>query len=150
MVNQITLNILLADDDKDDRFFFEKALKVSSIPTHLITIEDGEKLLIYLSKNSDRLPDVLFLDFNMPRKNGSECLQEIKNNQKLKHLPVIIYSTYIHKDLADLLYKNGAHGFIRKVNHEELEKTLHHILSLLAEKKFVRPTRDQFTLNYPT
>lgn len=85
------LNILLVDDDKDDRFFFARALKALSIPTILVTISDGEQLMSYLSKNSEQLPDVLFLDLNMPRKNGNECLSEIKLNKKIKQLPVILY-----------------------------------------------------------
>jgi CheY-like chemotaxis protein len=59
------LNILLADDDKDDRFFFEKALQEVAIPTLLTTVNDGQELMDYLFKNSDHLPDVLFLDINM-------------------------------------------------------------------------------------
>ena len=81
------LNFLLADDDTDDRYFFGKALKELSIPSTLTTVEDGEKLMDYLSENSKQLPDVLFLDLNMPCKNGAECLTEIKNDQQLKHLP---------------------------------------------------------------
>ena len=56
------LNILLADDDTDDRFFFDKALKEIPIATHLTTVHDGEQLMNYLSENSEHLPDVLFLD----------------------------------------------------------------------------------------
>ncbi|MGZ3902669.1 MAG: response regulator, partial [Bacteroidia bacterium] len=97
-----TINILLADDDKDDRYFFEKALKTLSIKAQLTISEDGEKLMAYLLKHSEKLPDVLFLDLNMPRKNGAECLTEIKLHEKLKKLPVIIYSTSLHDDVADI------------------------------------------------
>lgn len=138
--------LLLADDDKDDRFFFERALKKLPISTQLTTVEDGEKLMVYLSGNTI-LPDVLFLDLNMPRKNGSECLKEIKENEKLKALPVIMYSTSLHVDIADLLYKIGAHYYIRKGTLEELEKALHSTLTLMVEKQLTRPTRDKFILS---
>lgn len=83
----------------------------------------------------------------MPRKNGLECLSEIKSDQKLKSLPVIIYTTALQQDIADLLYNKGAHYYIRKTGElEELQKTLQHILSLIAEKKFDRPTRDRLQL----
>ena len=144
---QTSINILLADDDNDDRLFFDRALKALSIPTRLRAVEKGEKLMDYLVKNSSQLPDVLFLDFNMPRKNGYECLAEIKLNDKLKQLPVIIYSTSLHDDVADLLYKNGAYYYIRKSNQPELKKILFHVLNLIAEKKFVRPTIDKFVLS---
>ncbi|MES2397190.1 MAG: response regulator [Bacteroidota bacterium] len=141
------VDILLADDDKDDRFFFDKALKSLAIPTKLTTVEDGEQLMDYLTKNSKNLPDVLFLDLNMPRKKGSECLSEINLDPKLKDLPVIIYSTSLHEDVADQLYKNGAFYYVHKTDLSELEKILLQVLTMIAEKKFVRPSRESFILN---
>lgn len=141
------LKILLADDDKDDRFFFDKAIKELDIPTELITVEDGEQLMSYLSENSENLPDVLFLDLNMPRKKGSECLSEINLNPKLKDLPVIIYSTSLHEDVADQLYRNGAFYYVQKTDLSELEKILLQVLTRIAEKKFTRPPREGFILN---
>lgn len=139
-------HLLLADDDQDDRFFFNKALQEVPIPANLTTVKDGENLMRYLSKNSKELPDALFLDLNMPRKNGTECLIEIKSNKILKELPVIIYSTSHPEDVADLLYENGAHYYIRKASFAELEKALQRILTLMIEKKFTRPSRNQFIL----
>jgi CheY-like chemotaxis protein len=141
------LNLLLADDDKDDRFFFEKVLKELPIQTRLTTVEDGEKLMQYLSENYKQLPDILFLDLNMPRKNGSECLEKIKSDKRLKHLPVIIYSTSLHDDVADILYEKGAHYYIRKTDIIELKKAIHYALTLMLEKKFERPSRDKFIVN---
>ncbi len=141
------IRLLLADDDPDDRFFFDKTLGLLPIPTHLTMVEDGQKLMHFFSKNSEQLPDALFLDLNMPRKNGPECLKEIKANDKLKELPVIIYSTSLHEDIAEVLYKEGAHYYIRKGDLDDLEKNLHHILTLMVEKKFTRPRRDKFILS---
>jgi CheY-like chemotaxis protein len=142
-----TLHILLADDDIDDRFFFKKALKALSIPTKLSTVEDGKKLMDYLLKHTDKLPSVLFLDLNMPRKNGSECLAEIKDNPKLKQLPVIIYSTSLHEDVADILYKKGAHYYVRKTDLDELEKILFRVLTLMIENDFKPPSKAEFIVN---
>ncbi len=97
--------------------------------------------------NSDRLPEVLFLDLNMPRKNGTECLTEIKLNEKLKHLPVIIYSTSLHEEIADQLYKTGAHYYIQKTDLAELEKYLLHVLTIMLKNKFTRPSRKDFIIN---
>lgn len=140
------LHLLLADDDKDDRFFFNKVLKQLTIPVELTTVDDGVQLMDFLSDHIGDLPDALFLDLNMPRKNGSECLAEIKLNQKLKNLPVIIYSTSLPDDTADLLYKNGAYYYIRKTYLLDLKKILEYILPLLLEKNFKRPPRDKFLL----
>jgi CheY-like chemotaxis protein len=142
----LPLNILLADDDKDDRFFFAKALEALSVPTKLTTVNDGEKLMVYLDKNSDKLPDVLFLDLNMPRKNGSECLAEIKTNKKLKDFPIIIYSTSHNDDIADILYRDGAYYYMRKCDLAELITQLEHVLSRLVEDKLKRPPRSKFVL----
>ena len=84
------LNILLADDDADDCLFFTEALTGSPLSTHLTTVPDGEHLMQLLSNEKYELPDVLFLDLNMPRKNGFECLSEIKQNSKLNMLSVVI------------------------------------------------------------
>ena len=142
----VPLNILLADDDTDDRYFFEKALKGLSMTTSLKTVPDGERLMDYLSKNSENLPDVLFLDNNMPRKNGSECLSEIKRNEKLKGIPVILCSTSLGDDFANALYQNGAHYYLHKCDFSELTKSIEKILGLLSENP-EQPARDKFMLS---
>ena len=132
-MNKEQLSILLADDDKDDRFFFSMALEALTVPTQLAIVMDGEKLMAYLDENSHQLPDVLFLDLNMPRKNGFECLSEIKHNKKLKQLPVIIYSTSFEQDVVNLLYKNGAQYYIRKpAEFSQLKKLIQQTVALLT------------------
>ncbi len=142
-----SIHVLLADDDQDDRYFFDRMLQGFHTPITLTTVEDGVELMTYLNKNSENLPHVLFLDLNMPRKNGLECLSEIKSNEKLKFLPVIVYSTSPPEDIADQLYTTGAHYYVRKNDITELKKVLHLILTLLAENKFVRPEREEFILD---
>ena len=139
-----TIDILLADDDKDDHFFFSRVLKSLSFATKLTIVEDGEQLMTHLLGASNILPDVLFLDQNMPRKNGWECLLEIKGNKALQALPIIIYSTDIYENVEDLFYNSGAHYYIRKTSLDELKKVLSVILTLIAEKKFIRPARENF------
>ncbi len=141
------INILLADDDKDDRFFFEKALHDLPFEIEFSAVEDGEKLMAYLIKNSRKLPDVLFLDLNMPRKNGSECLVEIKKHAKLKDLPIIIYSTSLHDDVADFLFGNGANYYIQKTDFTNLSKLLDKALSIITQTRALQPTRDKFILS---
>ncbi|MBY0482690.1 MAG: response regulator [Chitinophagaceae bacterium] len=131
------LKILLADDDKDDRLFFSMALEALTIPTKLATVVDGEKLMDYLSENADQLPDVIFLDINMPRKNGIECLSEIKQNKKLKGLPVIIFSTSNSKDKIGMVFKNGADVYIHKPSDfSQLKQVIVHALPIAVENIF--------------
>lgn len=139
------LNILLADDDKDDRLFFKLALDEVSIPTLLTSVNDGQELMDHLLKNSEHLPDVLFLDINMPRKKGSECLIEIKQDAKLKVLPVVIYSTSFSADLAELYHNNGAHYYLQKRDFPDLAKSIESVLSKLIENPN-QPSKDKFVI----
>ena len=143
----IPLNILLAEDDNDDRFFFEKALKELSIPTHLTAVHDGEQLIDYLTKNSKQLPDIVFLDLSMPRKTGFECLIEIKENIKLKEIQVVVFSTSFSQDttyemgLSNRLLKLGAQNYIRKPSDfaqlkNIIELSLTKLLDIDASNKF--------------
>ena len=142
----IRLQVLLAEDDKDDRFFFNKAIQALPILTNLTIVEDGEQLMTYLIKNSEKLPDVLFLDLNMPRKNGLECLSEIKHSQTLKKVPVVVYSTSGYSDVSEDLFSKGAHYYFSKTDVGGMKVILHHILNLILENTFTKPTRGNFIL----
>jgi CheY-like chemotaxis protein len=136
------LNILLADDDTDDCSFFKEAVEELLLSTQLTAVNDGEQLMQLLTNETNELPDVLFLDLNMPRKNGFECLSEIKGNQKLRQLPVIIFSTSFEQEVVNLLYKNGAQYFIRKPSEiSQFKKIIHQTFITL-----IIPTRENFVL----
>ena len=141
------LNILIADDDMDDRFLFGIALKEVSVPTKLSTVTNGQQLMDFLCAKAQRLPDVVILDLNMPLKNGNECVIEIKTKESLKHLPIIIYSTSLQDEVADILYQNGAHYYLRKTDISALVPHLDYVLKKLYHKHLERPPRDQFILN---
>jgi CheY-like chemotaxis protein len=147
MMNKKHLNILLADDDTDDCIFFKEALDELLMTTNLTTVHDGEQLMIYLSGTPPELVDVLFLDINMPRKNGFECLSEIKQNENLKELPVIIFSTSYEKEVVNSLYKSGARYFIRKPSEfAQFKKIIYQTLLLIVQKEVSQPTRENFVL----
>ncbi len=146
-MNLKQLNILLADDDTDDCIFFKEALEELPLSTHLTTVHDGEQLMQLLTNETNELPHVLFLDLNMPRKNGFECLSEIKLNKKLKQLPVIIFSTSFEQEVVNLLYKNGAQYFIRKPSEfSQFKKIIQQTLTLIAQGNISQPTRENFVL----
>lgn len=109
-----SMNVLLADDDIDDCSFFKEALDKLSFDASLNVVHDGEQLMTYLKTGSTVLPDVLFLDLNMHRKNGFECLAEIKSSSHLKSLAVIVFSTSFDQERVDMLYESGAQYFMRK------------------------------------
>ena len=141
-----SLNLLLADDDVHDCFFFKEALEELHISAKLTTVNDGVQLMQLLSAKETPLPDAIFLDLNMPRKSGIECLSEIKLNDKLKELPVIIYSTSLNMDVLDFLYQKGAHYYIRKPGeYHKLIKVILEAITLLSQKS-TQPARDQFII----
>ena len=142
------LNILLADDDKDDCFFFQEAVEELTLPTTFKETHDGEQLMQYLTDERNEMPSVIFLDINMPRKNGFECLREIKRNEKLKQLPVIIFSTSYDEVKANQLYEDGAHYYIRKPSDfEDLKKVIEYSLHLISGEETLQPLRADFLLN---
>ena len=136
-MNSKKLHIILADDDIDDCHFFKTALETLPLATSLTIVNDGEELISYLLNNVDKLPHVLFLDINMPRKNGFECLYEIKHHDKLKDLPVVMFSTSNAQDQINILFKTGADLYIRKPgNFTQLVQVIHHALPMAAENIF--------------
>jgi CheY-like chemotaxis protein len=141
------LHLLLADDDKDDCFFFKAALEELSVSAKLTTVNDGVRLMQLLSEKETLPPDVLFLDLNMPRKSGIECLSEIKTIDKLMNIPVIIYSTSLNMEVVDLLYQKGAHYYICKPGeYDKLKKVILEAVTLAAQNKLTQPARDKFIL----
>jgi CheY-like chemotaxis protein len=147
-MNTQNYNLLLADDDEDDCAFFKEALEELHLPVSLVTVNDGVQLMDFLSEKSvDTLPDILFLDLNMPRKNGSECLTEIKEIQKLQQLPVIIFSTSLDINIVDLMYEKGATHYIRKPgDFSKLKKVIENALAVTTQKKIQQPAKEDFIL----
>jgi CheY-like chemotaxis protein len=117
--NQI--QILLADDDAEDRMLIIDALEESRLKNKIREVENGEELMQYLQnkgKYSDKdeypLPGIILLDLNMPKKDGREALKEIKANKKLRSIPIIILTT--SKAEEDILktYDLGVNSYITK------------------------------------
>jgi len=143
-----TRHILLADDDKDDSILFQEILEELPLSTHLTKVSNGEQLMQFLNETKDQLPDVLFLDLNMPRKNGYDCLSEIKGSEKLKSLSVIIFSTAFEPQVISLLYEKGAQYYIRKPNsYWQLKNLIHQALILTETTNIDYPLQEKFVLS---
>ncbi|MBC7868181.1 MAG: response regulator [Gloeobacteraceae cyanobacterium ES-bin-316] len=141
-------HIILADDDLDDCLLFEDALDEYPLAMRLSIFHHGEQLMQQLGNKTEPLPDLLFLDLNMPRKTGFECLAEIKQDERLKQLPVIILSTSFQKDVVNLLYSNGAQYFIRKPNEfSQLREVIHQALSNMIQTNLSQPPKEKFVLS---
>jgi CheY-like chemotaxis protein len=140
------VHVVLADDDLDDSYIFNVAVEQSNLPIELSIAEDGQKLLTYLSSNP--LPDIIFLDINMPLKNGIECLSEIRSNYKYKEVPVVMYSTTNNRLNVDACYDGGAHLYIVKPNtFEEVDRIVKKICSKEWAANVKVPPKEEFILS---
>jgi len=148
-MEEIKNRLLLADDDVDDCIFFKEALEELPFTSSLTTVNDGVELM-QLLKRSNNLPDMLFLDLNMPRKTGYECLSEIKSDDKLKNLPVIIISTSFEHDVVNSLYKEGADFYLCKPgDFSVLKQRIYSAVNLVANLPFKPRSKDKFVVNTP-
>ena len=125
------IHIIIADDDEDDRLFFTDAFDELKINTKVQTCSDGVELMDYLNKEDSILPNVLFLDLNMPMKNGLECLHEIKANKRFDDIVIAIYSTSSSEEHIEETFICGANIYIKKPSDfNELKKTLSYVVTL--------------------
>lgn len=108
------LHIMLADDDEDDRMFFKEALQEMKVRTKVTLVNDGVQLMNYLNQPGNKMPNVVFLDLNMPLKNGMECLIEIRKNKRLRDLAIAIYSTSSSEEYIEEAFVKGANIYIQK------------------------------------
>jgi CheY-like chemotaxis protein len=141
------LTVLLAEDDSADCLLFEEVLAELPVSVNLFTVTNGEQLLAWLNKNGNKLPDVLFLDLNMPRKNGFAALGEIKRSATLQDLPVIIFTTANDRERIRQVYKDAALYYIRKPNKfSDLKKLVYKALLLISENNISLPDKKNFIL----
>lgn len=114
-----TVTILLADDDPDDRLLVREAFEENHLLNVVDTVEDGEELMDYLYRRGKfteiaARPSLILLDLNMPRKSGLEALREIKEDPKLRRLPVVILTTSKAEEDIIRSYDLGVNSFIVK------------------------------------
>lgn len=105
--------ILLIDDDADDREIFQLALSEAAPTYTCVTTKSGIEALDRLI-DGDLKPDCIFLDLNMPRMNGTQCLEGIKKESHLSTIPVVIYSTSSERRDRENTLALGASAFITK------------------------------------
>ncbi|MFT6478604.1 MAG: CheY-like chemotaxis protein [Spirosomataceae bacterium] len=124
--------ILVADDDEDDIQFFQEALEELEQKTVLVTVNNGVALMKYLT-DSCNVPHALFLDMNMPLKNGSDCLKELRAMNHCQELLIIIYSTAVNQEHIPSLIAQGSSHYIRKPNEfQKIKTAIQTVLSILS------------------
>ena len=111
---ETSITILLVDDDADDRKLFFEAVKDVDDTIVCIGASNGQEALLYLREEANPLPEFIFLDLRMPGITGKKCLEEIKKDPRLVHIPVIVYTTSREVEESIELKKLGAAHFMSK------------------------------------
>jgi DNA-binding NarL/FixJ family response regulator len=136
-------HIFLADDDCEDRELFAEAISLIDDDTILLTqLKDGEELLDKLKMPSAPLPEIVFLDLNMQKKTGLDCLEEIKS--RLKEIKVVMFTTSTNPRDIEQAFSKGASLYAIKPSNFTTLKLL--IESVLHYKWPTSPTRSSFLM----
>jgi CheY-like chemotaxis protein len=141
--------VLLAEDNLEHCFFFEKALNQVAPAAKYSAVNDGQALISFLG---NFIPDLLFLDLNMPCKNGVECIKEIRENKLYDVLPIVVFTISAQENAIQAAYGFGANlYFIKPKEFSLLVTSLEKILSLdwddpksVAEKQFQKNRYEPF------
>jgi CheY-like chemotaxis protein len=134
-------NILLVDDDAEDRMILRDAFEDLGYGSMLHFEENGEKAISYLEEclQTATLPSLIILDLNMPRMNGRQTLAYLKNNDALSNIPVIIFSTSLNQFEYDQCLSLGAHSYVIKpMTYQEAQDVVSYFYKTsceLAEKE---------------
>lgn len=125
--------IFLADDDEDDCLLFQDALLEFNPNSELVIAKDGVEIIESLVEKIPPPPAFLFLDINMPRKNGLDCLKEIRNSEsdKMNQIPIVMFSTSIEQAHIDRAHRDGATYYLQKPRtFDELSKAIKKVISM--------------------
>lgn len=146
-MEKIKLNLLLADDDIDDCDFFTEAIDEISEAITLSVLNDGVELMNFLLAEANPVPHLVFLDINMPRKSGSECLEAMKSSPQLRDIPVVIYSTSLDRTVVNQLYDLGAHYYIQKPGEfGNIKKAINKAILQVTNPENQLRSRDHFII----
>jgi CheY-like chemotaxis protein len=135
-------DILLAEDDLDDVFLFETALKELNIQYLLRHAGNGDMLFVLLK---EKIPYILFLDVRMPCKDGVACVVEIRKNREYDSLPIIMYTSNLSDKIIEECYRNGANLYVTKTTtFSELTEKLKKVFALDWSDYLHYPPQNQF------
>lgn len=140
------IRILLADDDADDRLFFQEAVTDSVVRAEYSGVESGLQLIDFLSNvQASPVPDVIFLDINMPGMDGKECLREIRNQVQFADTPIIMLSTSTSAKDIDETYRDGANMYISKaLFYMDSENWIEKLFPSDWRQGLLHPPREKF------
>ena len=142
-----SLRVLIADDDVDDRQMLSDAIEGVKVDVEVHIVESGASLMEYLAHCNGNTPDLIFLDLNMPKKNGLECLNEIRTDVKFKGMMIAMYSSSSAVDEMENAFHAGANIFITKPNSQlALDKIIKDVLSVYWQYHTSHLNKENFVM----
>jgi len=139
------VKVMLADDDKEDQELFTAAIEETKIDAEVTTVNNGQELIDTLKDPATPNPDIIFLDINMPVKDGKEALAEIKSDRTLKDIPTVMLSTSDSPKDVEETFNRGANLYVKKPNNfQNLILILKNIITLHWAKALLTPLRKSF------
>jgi CheY-like chemotaxis protein len=141
------MRILLVDDDADDRDVFADVIDKLNLSVKPFYARDCIELFNHLEKDEPYF-NLILLDSNMPMKSGKQCLQELKSNERYKHIPVVMYTASMEeKDISEA-YDNGAHLYVVKAFSQfNISESMKKVFDIdWSSQQPVRP-REDFVIN---
>jgi CheY-like chemotaxis protein len=143
-----TQHVFIVGEDEQHHQLVREAIGELPYLVHVSVVSDGKEGIAML-KNLAELPDVVFLDLELSLGDGLACLREVKGDNRLASLPVIIFSASSYPSVINEAYEAGAHLFISKsVNGYEPKKLVHHLLSINWKEKILPPPREEFVVMF--
>jgi CheY-like chemotaxis protein len=143
--NQDPTHILMAEDDDEDYLIFSLAIDELSFAVVLTRAENGEILMKLLDEQH---PDILFLDLQMPCKDGRQCLKDIRANKKFDAIPIIVYTSLTDLKDIEFCYREGSNLYaIKPHTLTELKNILTQILTIDWKKLLYFPPKSEFVIN---
>jgi len=127
--------VLLADDDADDREIFVRVLGKKTDVLLIRTVENGREVIDYLDgiNSPEQLPNLIILDHNMPKMNGTETLGRLKSDNRYSDINVVIYSTYSDSRMKETCTQLGAAMVLAKpASMKEYEAVIDRFLGILS------------------
>lgn len=141
-------HICFADDDEDDRLFFKEALTDISSDIVLNLFKDGKELLEYILTPNIVIPNIVFLDLNMPLMNGMQCLAEMRKKTELNQVYVVIYSTSSSRRDIEKALANGANLYVKKpYSFSEIKDVIKKVLQLDWQNHIKNLSKNTFQLH---
>ena len=143
-----TQHVLIIDENENNRALFLELIAELPWLIH-VSLADGADDGIKTLKELDALPDVIFIDMEMTDKDGLECLQEIKSDNRLTLIPVVIFSKSSFPSVVDKAYAAGAHLYVTQSDSViDMKNSVRHVLSVNWKERFSPPPREEFLLSF--